>query len=98
MWYSVFPYSILSRCGIKHPKPSPFLGNALLFRQCWPPMGPWGSRGLVTRVSGLPCSGGPGNGYYMGRKPVVLVADPDILKQVMVKEFSSFPNRIRSHS
>ncbi|XP_071756411.1 thromboxane-A synthase-like [Centroberyx gerrardi] len=81
-WYSVFPYSILSRCGIKHPKPSPFLGNALLFRQ-----------GYFERVTDLIEKYGKVCGYYMGRSPVVLVADPDILKQVMVKEFSSFPNR-----
>uniref|UniRef100_UPI003AACBCED uncharacterized protein n=1 Tax=Centroberyx gerrardi TaxID=166262 RepID=UPI003AACBCED len=31
---------------------------------CWPPMGPSGSRGLVTGVSGLPCCGGPGNGNF----------------------------------
>lgn len=30
----------------------------------------------------------------MGRKPIVVIADPDILRQVMVKEFSSFPNRL----
>uniref|UniRef100_UPI003AACA201 thromboxane-A synthase-like n=1 Tax=Centroberyx gerrardi TaxID=166262 RepID=UPI003AACA201 len=82
-WYSVFPYSILSRCGIKHPKPSPFLGNALLFRQgCFDPLID------LIKTYGRVC------GYYMGRSPVVLVADPDILKQVMVKESSSFPNRI----
>lgn len=32
--------------------------------------------------------------YYMGRKPVVVIADPDMLRQVMVKDFSSFPNRL----
>lgn len=34
--------------------------------------------------------------YYLGRKPVVVVADPDMLRQVMVKDFSSFPNRMVS--
>lgn len=32
--------------------------------------------------------------YYLGRKPVVVIADPDLLRQVMVKDFSSFPNRM----
>lgn len=32
--------------------------------------------------------------YYLGRKPVVVVADPDMLRQVMVRDFSSFPNRM----
>lgn len=31
--YSVYPFSVLSRCGIKHPKPIPFFGNIFLFRQ-----------------------------------------------------------------
>ncbi|KAJ3596696.1 hypothetical protein NHX12_003100, partial [Muraenolepis orangiensis] len=31
--YSVSPYSTLSRCGIKHPRPLPFFGNLFLFRQ-----------------------------------------------------------------
>ncbi|XP_030586628.1 thromboxane-A synthase-like isoform X2 [Archocentrus centrarchus] len=32
--------------------------------------------------------------YYLGRRPVVVIADPDMLRQVMVKDFSSFPNRM----
>uniref|UniRef100_A0AAY4DNX4 Thromboxane-A synthase n=1 Tax=Denticeps clupeoides TaxID=299321 RepID=A0AAY4DNX4_9TELE len=32
--------------------------------------------------------------YYLGRRPVVVVADPDMLRQVLVKEFSLFPNRM----
>lgn len=31
--YSVYPFSVLSRCGIRHPKPVPFLGNIFMFRQ-----------------------------------------------------------------
>lgn len=31
--YSIYPFSVLSRCGIKHPKPVPFLGNIFMFRQ-----------------------------------------------------------------
>lgn len=32
--------------------------------------------------------------YYLGRRPVVVIADPDMLRQVMVRDFSSFPNRM----
>uniref|UniRef100_A0A3B4GX30 Uncharacterized protein n=1 Tax=Pundamilia nyererei TaxID=303518 RepID=A0A3B4GX30_9CICH len=32
-WYSVHPFSVLSRCGIKHPKPVPFFGNLFMFQQ-----------------------------------------------------------------
>ncbi|XP_008290221.1 thromboxane-A synthase-like [Stegastes partitus] len=81
-WYSVYPFSVLSRCGIKHPKPVPFLGNIFLFRQ-----------GFFSPLSDLIKTHGRICGYYLGRTPVVLVADPDMLRQVMVKDFSSFPNR-----
>uniref|UniRef100_UPI0037E830C9 thromboxane-A synthase n=1 Tax=Semicossyphus pulcher TaxID=241346 RepID=UPI0037E830C9 len=82
-WYSIYPFSILSRCGIKHPKPVPFLGNIFLFRQgFFHPM-----RELI-KTHGRVC------GYYLGRRPVVVIADPDMLRQVMVREFSSFPNRM----
>ena len=29
----------------------------------------------------------------MGRNPTYLISDPDLLKQIMVKEFSKFTNR-----
>ncbi|KAI1883397.1 hypothetical protein AGOR_G00231020 [Albula goreensis] len=82
-WYSIFPYSILTRCGIKHPKPIPFYGNMFLFRK-----GFFGVHAELINKYGKVC------GYYLGRRPVVVVADPDMLRQIMVKEFSSFPNRM----
>uniref|UniRef100_A0A3Q3KYB1 Thromboxane-A synthase n=1 Tax=Mastacembelus armatus TaxID=205130 RepID=A0A3Q3KYB1_9TELE len=82
-WYSVYPFSILSRCGIKHPKPVPFFGNLFMFRQ-----------GFFTPITDLIKTHGRVCGYYLGRRPVVVVADPDMLRQVMVRDFSSFPNRM----
>ncbi len=34
--------------------------------------------------------------YYIGRRPIVIIADPDMLRHVMVKEFNKFPNRMVS--
>lgn len=82
-WYSVYPFSVLSRCGIKHPKPVPFLGNIFMFRE-----------GFFRPMSDLIKTYGRVCGYYLGRRAVVVVADPDMLRQVMVREFSSFPNRM----
>ncbi|XP_029289316.1 thromboxane-A synthase [Cottoperca gobio] len=82
-WYSIYPYSVLSRCGIKHPKPMPFLGNIFMFRQ-----------GFFNPISDLIKTHGRVCGYYLGRRPVVVIADPDMLRQVMVRDFSSFPNRM----
>eukprot|EP00064_Thunnus_orientalis_P017994 superscaffoldBa00003994_g18082 len=82
-WYSIYPFSVLSRCGIKHPKPMPFLGNIFMFRQ-----------GFFNPINDLIKTHGRVCGYYLGRRPVVVVADPDMLRQVMVRDFSSFPNRM----
>lgn len=34
--------------------------------------------------------------YYIARRPIVIIADPDMLRLVMVKEFNKFPNRMVS--
>ncbi|XP_055011952.1 thromboxane-A synthase-like isoform X1 [Boleophthalmus pectinirostris] len=81
-WYSVYPFSVLSECGIKHPKPLPFLGNIFLFRE-----------GFFNALTDLIKTHGRVCGYYMGRRPVVVIADPDMLKEVLVRDFSNFPNR-----
>lgn len=82
-WYSIYPYSVLSRCGIKHPKPVPFYGNIFMFRQ-----------GFFKPMNDLIKTHGRVCGYYLGRRAVVVIADPDMLRQVMVRDFSSFPNRM----
>ncbi|XP_029910174.1 thromboxane-A synthase-like [Myripristis murdjan] len=81
-WYSVFPFSVLSQCGVKHPKPLPFFGNMFMFRQ-----------GFYEPYNDLIKKYGRVCGYYLGRNPVVVIADPDMIKQVAVKEFSCFNNR-----
>ncbi|XP_017274470.1 thromboxane-A synthase [Kryptolebias marmoratus] len=86
-WYSVYPFSVLSRCGIKHPKPVPFFGNMLMFRE-----GFYKPLIDIVKTHGKVC------GYYFGRKPVVMIADPDVLRKVMVKDFSSFANRSNGYS
>ncbi|XP_030221068.1 thromboxane-A synthase isoform X1 [Gadus morhua] len=84
--YSVSPYSTLSRCGIKHPRPLPFFGNLFMFRQ-----GFLDPINQIIRTHGRVC------GYYIGRRPIVVLADPDIIRQVTVKGFSTFPNRLNNN-
>ena len=33
------------------------------------------------------------NRFYLGRTPTYFIADADLLKQILVKEFTKFPNR-----
>ncbi|XP_066540921.1 thromboxane-A synthase isoform X2 [Hoplias malabaricus] len=82
-WYSIYPFSVLQRCGIRHPKPVPFFGNMMLFRH-----------GFLDAQKDLINQYGRVCGYYLGRRPFIVVADPDFLRQVMVKEFPKFPNRM----
>ncbi|XP_046720362.1 thromboxane-A synthase isoform X1 [Silurus meridionalis] len=83
-WYSTLPYSTLQRCGIRHPKPAPFLGNMMLFQD-----GFFQAQRDLIKQYGRVC------GYYLARQAVVVIADPDMLKQIMVKDFQKFPNRMR---
>ncbi|XP_039616763.1 thromboxane-A synthase isoform X2 [Polypterus senegalus] len=82
-WYSVFPYTQLERIGVKHPKPWPFFGNIFIFQK-----GFWDAHQELIRKYGRVC------GYYLGRRPVIVVSDPDMIKQILVKDFSNFPNRM----
>uniref|UniRef100_A0A4W3JYP9 Thromboxane-A synthase n=1 Tax=Callorhinchus milii TaxID=7868 RepID=A0A4W3JYP9_CALMI len=82
-WYSVAPYSKLERIGIKHPKPLPFVGNMFLFQK-----GFFEVQQQMVKKYGRVC------GYYFGRRVTIMVADPDMLKQILVKDFSNFVNRM----
>ncbi|MBN3299316.1 thromboxane-A synthase [Amia ocellicauda] len=82
-WYSVHPYSALARIGIKHPKTAPFFGNLFLFRQ-----GFWDAHRELINKYGRVC------GYYLGRRPIIVISEPDMIKQILVKDFNNFPNRM----
>ncbi|XP_075066753.1 thromboxane-A synthase [Mixophyes fleayi] len=83
-WYSVSAFSQLEKMGIRHPKPLPFIGNILLFQK-----GFWEPAREIMRTYG------PITGYYVGRRPMVLLSDPEAIKQVLQKEFPNFTNRMK---
>ncbi|XP_072256053.1 thromboxane-A synthase [Pyxicephalus adspersus] len=83
-WYSVSAFSQLEKMGIRHPKPVPLIGNILLFQK-----GFWEGANKIIQTYG------PISGYYMGRRPIVLLSDPEAIKQVLQKDFASFTNRIK---
>lgn len=83
-WYSISAFSQLQRMGIRHPRPAPFIGNMLLFQK-----GFWEGADQILKTYG------PITGYYMGRRPVVLLSDPEAVKQVLQKDFPNFSNRMK---
>lgn len=84
-WYSMSAFSRLEKLGIRHPKPSPFIGNLMFFRQ-----GFWESQMELRKLYGPRC------GYYFGRRMVIVISEPDMIKQVLVENFSNFTNRMAS--
>ncbi|XP_056368076.1 thromboxane-A synthase isoform X5 [Oenanthe melanoleuca] len=83
-WYSTSAFSKLSRVGIRHPPPLPFIGNLLFFHE-----GFWENHTkLITEY-------GPVCGYYIGRQMFVVVSSPEMIKQILVTDFSNFTNRTK---
>ncbi|XP_036615950.1 thromboxane-A synthase [Trichosurus vulpecula] len=84
-WYSTSAFSSLEKVGIRHPKPLPFIGNMTFFRQ-----GFWESHMELIKTYGPLC------GYYLGRRMYIVVYEPQMIKEILVKNFSNFTNRMMS--
>ncbi|XP_070321093.1 thromboxane-A synthase isoform X2 [Odocoileus virginianus] len=82
-WYSTSAFSRLEKLGIRHPKPSPFIGNLAFFHQ-----GFWESHMELRKQYG------PLSGYYLGRRMFIVISEPDMIEQVLVEKFSNFTNRM----
>ncbi|RWS21994.1 cytochrome P450 3A8-like protein [Leptotrombidium deliense] len=77
--------TLLERNGIKGPKPNFIYGNTLEMLK----------NGNVISVGKWLKEFGPIVGYYVGRLPMIIVADLDLLKKVQIKEFKHFSGRFK---
>ncbi|XP_071583912.1 thromboxane-A synthase isoform X3 [Heliangelus exortis] len=97
-WYSTSAFSKLSKVGIRHPPPLPFIGNLLFFHE-----GFWESHTKLIKEYGPVCgcllkvNSNPAillsERYYIGRQVFVVVSTPEMIKQILVTDFSNFTNR-----
>nr|XP_025975595.1 thromboxane-A synthase isoform X5 [Dromaius novaehollandiae] len=83
-WYSTSAFSRLAKVGIRHPPPLPFIGNLLFFQE-----GFWESHTKLITAYGPVC------GYYIGRQMFVVVSTPEMIKHILVTDFSNFTNRTK---
>ncbi|XP_058536719.1 cytochrome P450 3A6 [Ochotona princeps] len=81
--YGTLTHGVFKKLGIPGPTPLPFLGNIMSYRK-----GMWNFD--------IKCYKKYGNmwGLFEGRKPVLAITDPEMIKTVLVKEcYSVFTNR-----
>ena len=84
-WYGIGRFKQLQKLGLKGPKPSLFLGNTLdLFRHNFQ---------MHLFLSELYKKYGRIFGVYINGTPNVVVGDPEMLKQILVKDFARFHDR-----
>nr|XP_022318271.1 cytochrome P450 3A9-like isoform X2 [Crassostrea virginica] len=81
--YLVYHFQTFERLGIPGPKPTFFLGNLLEIRQ----------KGQLQAIIDWRREFGRVFGYFEGYTPVLSVSDPDLLKEVLVKDFDNFQSR-----
>ena len=75
--------TILQRNGIPGPKPNLLYGNMFTHM----------AKRNVPQYSDYFAKYGKIMGYYMGKKPMILVNDIELIKQIQIKGFNNFADR-----
>ncbi|CAG2162360.1 unnamed protein product [Oppiella nova] len=82
-WFLTKNNNYWKKLGVKGPKPIPIFGNFL--ERCQNPV-PLLDVEYVKKYGNI-------FGIFNGRDPTLMVAEPELLKQILVKEFHKFSNR-----
>ncbi|CAG5116013.1 unnamed protein product [Candidula unifasciata] len=82
--YGKQPYGLWERLGVPGPKPSIFLGNI-------PDL--YGSQTAKVTYANWQAKYGRTYGAYYFRKPALVTTDPELIKQVLIKDFANFRDR-----
>ncbi|XP_062592453.1 probable cytochrome P450 6a13, partial [Saccostrea cucullata] len=80
--YSRYKLSFWSRRGVPHPKPTLFKGLSPLMKDG---VGEFDLKMHSTYDKVV--------GIYTYHKPSLLILDPELTRDIMIKDFSTFPNR-----
>ncbi|XP_078658845.1 cytochrome P450 3A41-like [Branchiostoma floridae x Branchiostoma belcheri] len=83
--YCMRPHQVLKKMGVPHPKPLPAVGNMLDMMK----NGMWNPDAQVERIE----KWGSVYGVYLGMNPYVIISDPEMVREVFVKQFPKFINR-----
>ena len=85
-WRGIQKYnSLLGSSPLPGPKPLPWIGNLLdVFRY----------GGMHKMFLSFFYKYGRAHKLCLGRSPAIVVSDPEMIREILVKEFSSFPNRL----
>ncbi|XP_033742606.1 cytochrome P450 3A24-like [Pecten maximus] len=81
--YMTWEYDIFKKMGVDGPKPTMVIGN----------MGMFMSEGIVKAERDLYIKYGKIFGTFEAKYPNLFIGDPELLKEILVKDFNSFVNR-----
>nr|CAD7417146.1 unnamed protein product [Timema poppensis] len=89
-WYTTARHDHWKKQGIAYIKPLPFFGNLkdVVFLKS--------SRGEVMKYFYRELDGEPFGGAFFFNNPILVVRDPELVKTILIKNFSHFQNRFPS--
>ncbi|XP_077994764.1 thromboxane-A synthase-like isoform X2 [Glandiceps talaboti] len=88
IWWSLAPFWSVSYPNLRGPKPWPLVGNFFHLHG--------GKDGFPQNTAQLIQEYGEVIFFHEGRNPMMMVADPKMLKQILVKEFYKFQDRVHA--